>query len=131
VVRIVSQRQIGETIEGQTRYFISSLPADAKTILKAKRSHWKIENQLHWVLDIAFREDESRIRKDHVAENLAVLRHMALNLLKNDKTAKGGIHAKRLQAGWNNEYLLTIRKNSNAITLNEKITLNASEGSLR
>jgi predicted transposase YbfD/YdcC len=110
IIRIVSQRQIAEKIEVQTRYFISSLPADAKTILKAKRSHWKIENQLHWVLDIAFREDESRVRKDYAAENLAVLRHMALNLLKNEKTAKGGIHAKRLQAGWNNDCLLAILK---------------------
>jgi len=59
LVRIVSQRQIGERIETRTRYFISSLPAHAKTILKAKRIHWKIENQVHWVLDIAFREDES------------------------------------------------------------------------
>lgn len=110
IVRIVSQRQIGEHVEVQARYFVSSLPADAKTILKVKRNHWKIENQLHWVLDIAFREDESRVRKDHAAENLAVLRHMALNLLKNEKTAKGGIHAKRLQAGWNNDYLLAILK---------------------
>jgi predicted transposase YbfD/YdcC len=110
IVRIVSQRQIGEEVTMQTRYFISSLPADAKKILKTKRSHWKIENQLHWVLDIAFREDESRVRKDHAAENLAVLRHMALNLIKNEKTAKGGIHAKRLQAGWDNDYLLTILK---------------------
>lgn len=110
IVRIVSQRQIGEHVEVQTRYFVSSLPAEAKTLLKVKRSHWKIENQLHWVLDIAFREDESRVRKDHAAQNLAVLRHMALNLLKNEKTAKGGIHAKRLQAGWNNDYLLAILK---------------------
>lgn len=110
VVRIVSQRNFGKKNETQTRYFISSLSADAKTILKVKRSHWKIENQLHWVLDIAFREDEGRVRKDHSAENLAVLRHVALNLLKQEKTAKGGIHAKRLQAGWNNDYLLTILK---------------------
>lgn len=110
IVRIVSQRQIGENVEGQTRYFISSLPADAKTILKFKRSHWKIENQVHWVLDIAFREDESRVRKEHAAENLAILRHLALNLLKNEKTTIGGIRAKRLQAGWNNDYLLAILK---------------------
>lgn len=108
IVRILAKREIGEKVETQVSYFISSLAADAKIILKAKRSHWKIENQLHWVLDIAFREDESRVRKDHGPENLAVLRHLALNLLKNEKTAKGGIHAKRLQAGWNNDYLLTI-----------------------
>jgi predicted transposase YbfD/YdcC len=78
------------------------LSANAKLILKTKGSHWKIENQMHWVLDMAFREDESRVRQDHAAENLAVLRHIALKLLKNEKTAK------RLQAGWNNDYLLTI-----------------------
>ena len=64
----------------------------------------------HWKLDIAFREDDSRVRSDHAAENLAVLRHIALNLLQNEQTAKGGIRAKRLQAGWNNEYLLAILK---------------------
>ena len=108
VIRIASERKIGEVTETQTRYFISSLPANAKTLLKVKRSHWKIENQVHWVLDIAFREDESRVRQDHAAENLAVLRHMALNLIKNEKTAKGGIRAKRLQAVSDNDYLLNI-----------------------
>lgn len=108
LVRIISERRIGDKVQTETRYFISSLPADARAILKAKRSHWKIENQVHWILDVAFREDESRVRKEHAAENLAVLRHIALNLLKNEKSAKGGIHAKRLQAAWNTDYLLTV-----------------------
>ncbi len=110
LVRLVSKRQLGEKTETQIRYFISSLPADAKHILKAKRSHWQIENQLHWVLDIAFREDHSRVRVGHAAENLATLPHLALNLLKREKTAKGGMHAKRLQAAWDQQYLLTVLK---------------------
>lgn len=110
LVRIVSKRQQGEKTETQIRYFIASLPADAKLVLNAKRSHWQIENQLHWVLDIAFREDHSRVRDGHAAENLATLRHLALNLLKREKTAKGGMHAKRLQAAWDQNYLLTVLK---------------------
>lgn len=110
VVRIVSERRIGDKIEHEIRYFISSLPGEAKTILKAKRSHWQIENQLHWVLDIAFREDDSRVRDGHAAENLSLLRHLALNLIKREKTAKGSIRAKRLQAAWDPDYLLAILK---------------------
>jgi predicted transposase YbfD/YdcC len=72
------------------------------------RAHWGIENGLHWVLDIGFREDESRVRKDHAPENMAVLRHIALNLLKQEQTAKLGIKAKRLKAAWDQDYLLKV-----------------------
>jgi predicted transposase YbfD/YdcC len=105
---ITSERRIGEKAEIETRYFISSMESDAQKILKVKCSHWGIENCLHWVLDIAFNEDHSRVRKDNAPQNFAVLRHMALNLLKQEKTAKGGIKAKRLQCGWNVDYLLKV-----------------------
>jgi predicted transposase YbfD/YdcC len=108
LVMILSERRIGEESEVQDRYFISSLESNAEKILRAKRSYWGIENRLHWVLDIAFNEDRSRVRKDNAPQNFAVLRHMALNLLKQEKTAKGGIKAKRLQCGWNVDYLLKV-----------------------
>jgi len=72
------------------------------------RGHWGIENGLHWVLDMAFREDESRVRVGHGAANLVVLRHMVVNLLRREQTAKVGIKAKRLKAGWDEQYLLNI-----------------------
>jgi predicted transposase YbfD/YdcC len=105
---IRSERRLGDQVEVKFRYFISSLNAPAKQILKSRRTHWTIENQLHWVLDIAFREDASRVRKDHAPENFAILRHMALNLLKQEKSVKGGVKAKRLLAGWDQDYLLMV-----------------------
>ena len=110
VIRIDSERHIGQAIARQSRYYISSLPNDAEHLLQVKRSHWAIENGLHWVLDIAFREDDSRVRKGHGARNLALFRHMAVNLLKHEQTAKGGIHNKRMQAAWNERYLLKVLK---------------------
>jgi predicted transposase YbfD/YdcC len=91
-----------------TRYYISSLDGQAARLLDATRRHWAVENDLHWTLDLAFREDECRVRVGHGAENLAILRHMALNLLKQEKTAKIGIKAKRLKAGWDEAYLLRL-----------------------
>ena len=106
---MIVRRRIREGEETvKTRFYISSLEANAQRILKATRQHWGIENGLHWVLDIAFNEDRSRVRKDHAPANLAVLRHMAVNLLKQETSAKGGIKAKRLQAGWNEEYLIKV-----------------------
>lgn len=112
LVMIVRKRIIAGEETVKTRFYISSLEADAQRILKATRQHWSIENGLHWVLDIAFNEDRSRVRKDHAPANLAVLRHMAVNLLKQENSAKGGIKAKRLQAGWNEDYLIKVLSGS-------------------
>ncbi len=92
----------------ERRYFISSLEANAQQAMKAVRGHWKVENQLHWCLDVGFREDACRIRAGHSAENLAVLRHIALNLLKQEKSCQLGIASKRLNAGWDNRYMLKV-----------------------
>ena len=111
LIMLEAQRRQGAQVVSETRYYISSLPADARALLQAVRSHWGVENRLHWVLDMAFREDESRIRTGHAAHNLSILRRLALNLLRRETTAKGGIAARRKQAGWNNGYLARILSN--------------------
>jgi predicted transposase YbfD/YdcC len=87
-----------------TAYFISSLPPDAALLLMATRYHWAVENSLHWVLDVIFREDDSRIRSGDAAQNMALLRKFALNILKND-TSKGSIRTKRFKAGLDTTFL--------------------------
>lgn len=108
LVLVRAQRRIGDETSSETRLFISSCAPDAKQLLQYIRSHWHIENKLHWVLDMAFREDECRVRQGHAAENFAILRHLCLNLLKQENTAKVGVKAKRLKAGWDMGYLLKV-----------------------
>lgn len=108
IAKVNSQRQVESKITIETRYYISSLPNDAKKILQAARSHWGVENSLHWVLDVAMGEDDSRIRKDNAPENMAALRRIALNLLKQEKTLKRGIQGKRLKAALSPDYLLKV-----------------------
>ena len=108
MVKITSERQMNGKTTSETRYYITSLAADAKKLLKAARSHWGVENSLHWVLDVAMGEDNSRIRKDYAPENMAVLRRIAVNLLKQETTLKRGIKGKQKNASWDHAYLLSL-----------------------
>lgn len=108
LVKLLTVRILEGKTSVETRYFIRSWRASARVFLHTIREHWQIENGLHWVLDIAFREDESRVRKDHAPQNLATLRHIALNLLKQERSVKVGLAAKRKMAGWDNDYLFKV-----------------------
>lgn len=108
VVMLQSEQRIKGQASLETRYYISSLGSLATKMLAAIRTHWTVENHLHWTLDVAFDEDDSRVRKDYAPQNFSLLRHIALNLLGQDKSTKAGIAAKRKKAGWNDAYLLRI-----------------------
>jgi predicted transposase YbfD/YdcC len=108
IAMVEAVRRVGEKATVARRYFISSLVSNAKSMLRAVRSHWGIENEVHWILDVTFREDDSRIRRDNGAENFAVLRHIALNLLKQEDSAKLSLRAKRNQAAWDDDYRLKV-----------------------
>jgi predicted transposase YbfD/YdcC len=107
---VESTREIGDQTTHETRYFISSLPCDAKRFAKAARDHWGVENSLHWCLDISFGEDDSRVRSGHAPANLAIIRRFALSLIKQDPQRKIGVKASRKRAGWSNDYLLHLLK---------------------
>lgn len=110
----VGMVETDRTLAGETtrerRFYILSFPSNARTFGHAVRSHWGIENSVHWILDVTFREDDSRIRMGHGPENFAVLRHIALNLLHDERSFKGSIKTKRLKCGWNDEYLAKVLK---------------------
>lgn len=105
LVRIQRERRVGEQITHETAYYISSLPADAARLLQATQHHWAIENSFHWVMDVTFGEDRSRIRNEDSAENMAVLRSIALNLLKRDPSISS-LRQKRFRAALDNDFLL-------------------------
>jgi predicted transposase YbfD/YdcC len=92
----------------ERRYYLSSLPVQVETFARAVRGHWGVENKVHWVMDVCFREDQSRARTGYAAENLATLRRLALNLLRREKTKRRGIKGKQLNASWDHAYLLRL-----------------------
>ena len=108
IAMVESIRQCDRETSREVRYYISSLAPDAKRLAESIRTHWSIENSLHWVLDVAFREDESRIRTGNAPTNFTLLRQIALSALNQEKTAKVGLKNKRLRAGWDDDYLFQV-----------------------
>jgi predicted transposase YbfD/YdcC len=107
--RVDSMRNVDNKIEREVRYYVTSLTYDKMDdFVRAARGHWGVENNLHWSLDVSFREDSSRIRIGHAAENLGSIRRIALNLLQKEKTRKTGIAAARKRAGWDHDFLMRV-----------------------
>lgn len=105
VGRVESERTIQNKTTKEVRHFLCSISGNVEEFARHTRQHWGIENSQHWVLDVALREDECRVRVGHGAENFALLRKIAINMLKGEKTAKVGVEGKRLRCGWDNRYL--------------------------
>jgi predicted transposase YbfD/YdcC len=105
---VESTREVKGVKTVERRYYLASLALDVELFARAVRSHWGVENKVHWVMDVCFHEDQSRVRTGHAAENLATLRRLALNLLKKETTKKRGIKGKQLNASWDHPYLLKL-----------------------
>lgn len=109
IIRVVSRTQLRDRCRFETRYYISSAPLTAERAAHAVRGHWAIENSLHWVLDVTFKEDQSRLRKGHGAQNMAIVRHFALNLIRS-VPGKQSLKLRRKRAGWDTAFLNEILK---------------------
>ncbi len=105
---VEAQREVGGAVAIEPRYFLTSRPCDAVRLAQAVRQHWGVENALHWMLDGSFREDDGRLRQGYGAQNMAVLRHMAWNLLRRESGHKRGIKARRKRAGWDRDHLFQV-----------------------
>jgi predicted transposase YbfD/YdcC len=114
---VESERNVNGVVSIQQRYYILSVESDVRRFSQSVRSHWSIENQLHWILDVGFDEDVSQCCRGFTAENLAVIRHVGINLLSRDKKTKVGVKTKRLKAGWDDNYLKHILNSLNIVSL--------------
>jgi predicted transposase YbfD/YdcC len=112
LVLVEATRQLGDQESIESRNYISSLPGttdkDAKRLNGVIHIHWEIENRVHWVLDVAMGEDTNRMRKGESAQNLVLIRKLALNLLRRETSVQAGIATKQKRAGWDHSYLLKI-----------------------
>ena len=113
---VESQREMNGKVSIEQRYYILSIESDVHRFATAVRSHWSIENQLHWILDVGFAEDAAQSCSGYSSENLAVIRHIGINLLSRDKESKVGVKTRRLQAGWDDNYLKTVLSALNIVT---------------
>jgi len=107
IVMVESVRETGDRVERETRFYITSLALLAVALGPLVRDHWAVENGLHWVMDMVFRDDECRVRKDHAPANFTTIKHMASNLMRN-ATAKGSMRLKRKAAAWDDDFLATL-----------------------
>jgi len=105
---VVATREVNNQVSAETRYYISSLAPDAQAFAEAVRGHWGIENSLHWVLDVNFKDDICRIRKDNAPQNFTIIKHMAYNLFQKERSSKKSMNSKRRLAGWDEQYLLRL-----------------------
>jgi predicted transposase YbfD/YdcC len=105
---VESHRDVRGEVSIELQLFLTSLPCDAVRFVQAVRAHWGVDDALHWVLDLSFREDDCRIRQGHGAQNRAVRRHRALHLLRRASGHTRGIKARRKRAGWDRDYLLQV-----------------------